>query len=417
MKLRLTTWLAGAAAVLAGMLPAAAQEPIKFALCYDITKAYSFVTPQVAQAARDYATLLNQKGGISGHPIEVIVEDHGNEPQRGIECYEKLKREGVMVFDFLSTPVSRAVLPRINKDGNIMMQSLAGRGDAVDGDVFKWVFPVGPTYWGQAANDVAYIKQKQGGNLKGVKIAFIYIDYPFGQEPIGILKTLAAKEGFDLQLFPYPLPGNDQASAWTQMRRFDPDWIISWSLSNMHVMASREMKRNGIPISKYISVNWLNEVDIKNIGADAAKGLKRGTNVAGGQDHPLIQEIITELYDKGKGAGDRKHLEDVYYNTGLAIYSIAFEGARLAVQKGGWPLTPEKLKTGLESMKDFSANGLMAPMTVTAADHGGGGKTRVEMWDGTKWVPETDWIAGFSEEVWKVVKESSAEYAKSEAAK
>jgi len=417
MKLRLTTWLAGAAAVLASMLPAAAQEPIKFALCYDITKAYSFVTPQVAQAARDYATLLNQKGGISGHPIEVIVEDHGNEPQRGIECYEKLKREGVMVFDFLSTPVSRAVLPRINKDGNIMMQSLAGRGDAVDGDVFKWVFPVGPTYWGQAANDVAYIKQKQGGNLKGVKIAFIYIDYPFGQEPIGILKTLAAKEGFDLQLFPYPLPGNDQASAWTQMRRFDPDWIISWSLSNMHVMASREMKRNGIPISKYISVNWLNEVDIKNIGADAAKGLKRGTNVAGGQDHPLIQEIITELYDKGKGAGDRKHLEDVYYNTGLAIYSIAFEGARLAVQKGGWPLTPEKLKTGLESMKDFSANGLMAPMTVTAADHGGGGKTRVEMWDGTKWVPETDWIAGFSEEVWKVVKESSAEYAKSEAAK
>ena len=417
MKLRLITLLAGAATLLAGVLPGAAEESVKFALCYDITKAYSFVTPQVAQAARDYATLLNQKGGISGHPIEVIVEDHGNEPQRGIECYEKLKREGVMVFDFLSTPVSRAVLPRINKDGNIMMQSLAGRGDAVDGEVFKWVFPVGPTYWGQAANDVAYIKQKQGGNLKGVKIAFFYIDYPFGQEPIGILKTLAAKEGFDLQLFPYPLPGNDQASAWTQMRRFDPDWIISWSLSNMHVLASREMKRNGIPISKYISVNWLNEVDINNIGADAAKGLKRGTNVAGGQDHPLIQEIITELYDKGKGAGDRKHLEDVYYNTGLAMYSIAFEGARLAVQKGGWPLTPEKLKAGLESIKDFSANGLMAPMTVTAADHGGGGKTRIEMWDGAKWVPETDWIAGFSEEVWKVVKESSAEYAKSEAAK
>jgi len=185
----------------------------------------------------------------------------------------------------------------------------------------------------------------------------------------------------------------------------------------MHVMASREMKRNGIPISKYISVNWLNEVDIKNIGADAAKGLKRGTNVAGGQDHPLIKEIIAELYDKGKGAGDRKYLEDVYYNTGLAIYSIAFEGARLAVEKGGWPLTPEKIKAGLESMKDFSANGLMAPLTVTAADHGGGGKTRIEMWDGTKWVPETDWIAGFSEEVWTVVKASSAEYAKSEAAK
>ena len=72
---------------------------------------------------------------------------------------------------------------------------------------------------------------------------------------------------------------------------------------------------------------------------------------------------------------------------------------------------------GLDAFEDFSANGLMAPMTVTATDHGGGGKTRIEMWDGTKWVPETDWIAGFSEEVWNVVKASSAEYAKSEAAK
>ena len=299
-----------------------------------------------------------------------------------------------MVFDMLSTPVSRAVLPRVMKDGNIMIQSLAGRGDAVDGDVFKWVFPIGPTYWGQVANDVGYIKQKSGGNLKGVKIAFLYVDYPFGQEPIGILKTLAEKEGFDLQLFPYPLPGNDQASAWTQIRRMNPDWIISWSLSNMHVIASREMKRNGIPIEKYISVNWLNEVDIKNIGPADAKGLKRGTNVAGGSNQPLIQEIIKELYDKGKGNGDRKNLDDVYYNTGLAIWSIATEGARLAIKKDGWPLTPQKIKDGLESIKDYDANGFMAPVTVTAQDHGGGGKTRIEMWDGEKWVPQTDWSRG-----------------------
>jgi branched-chain amino acid transport system substrate-binding protein len=399
------------------VMPATAADPMRFGLCYDLSKAYTFVTPQVAQAAKDYADLLNSKGGIEGHPVEMIVQDHGNEPQRGIECYEKLKRDGVMVFDMLSTPVSRAVLPRVMKDGNILIQSLAGRGDAVDGDVFKWVFPIGPTYWGQAANDIEYIKQKSGGQLKGVKVAFLYVDYPFGQEPIGILKTLAAKEGFDLQLFPYPLPGNDQASAWTQIRRFAPDWIVSWSLSNMHVIASREMKRNGIALDKYIAVNWMNEVDINNIGAEAAKGIKRGTNVAGGSNHPLIQQIIKELYDKGKGNGERKNLQDVYYNTGLAIWSIAVEGARLAIKKDGWPLTPEKIKNGLESIKDYNANDMIAPVTVTAQDHGGGGKTRIEMWDGSKWVPQTDWIAAYKDDVWSVVKAQSAEYAKSESQK
>ena len=415
-KQRILSLLAGLGLALAAAAPAAAQpasgEPVKFGLCYDLSKAYTFVTPQVSQGARDYAALLNEKGGLEGHPIEIVVQDHGNEPQRGIECYEKLKREGVMVFDFLSTPVSRAVLPRIMADGNILLQSFVGRGDAIDGDVFKWVFPIGPTYWGQMANDVQYIKTQSKGNLKGVKVAFIYPDYPFGQEPIPILKTLAAKEGFDLQLFPNPLPGNDQAAVWTQIRRFNPDWVITWNLSNMHVVAAREMKRNGIPMDKLISVNWFNEVDINNIGAENAKGVKRGTNVAGGQNHPLNQQIIKELYDKNKGAGDRKHLTDVYYNTGLAMYSSLFEAARDAIKKEGWPLTPQKLKNALENLRNFDASGLIAPVTVTAKDHGGGGKTRIEMWDGTKWVPQTDWFSAYDDVVWEVVKQQSAEFAK-----
>ena len=416
--MRLLSISAGLALTLFNVMPAVAADPVRFALCYDLSKAYTFVSPQIAQAARDYADLLNSKGGLEGHPIEIVVQDHGNEPQRGIECYERLKREGVMVFDMLSTPVSRAVLPRIMKDGNILIQSLVGRGDAVDGNVFKWVFPIGPTYWGQAANDIEFIKQKSGGNLKGVKVRVLLYRLSVRTGTDRYSEDARARRKASIwQLFPYPLPGNDQASAWTQIRRFSPDWIVSWSLSNMHVIASREMKRNGIPIEKYIAVNWLNEVDIKNIGPDVAKGLKRGTNVAGGSNQPLVQQIIKELYDKGKGNGDRKFTEDVSYNTGLAIYSIAFEGARLAIKNSGWPLTPDKIKAGLESLKNYNANGLIAPITVTAQDHGGGGKTRIEMWDGEKWVAQTDWIAGFQDDVWSVVKEQSADFAKSETQK
>ena len=413
MKIKLLSILASLGLALSSAQPALAQaQPIKFALCYDLSKAYTAATPQFAQGARDYAQLLNLKGGIEGHPVEILVQDHGNEPQRGIECYEKMKREGAIAFDFMSTPVSRAVLPRAIKDGNVMVQSFVGRGDAIDGDVFKWAFPIGPTYWGQAANDIHYIKTKSNNTLKGVKVAFVYPDYPTGQEPIPVLKTLAAREGFDLQLFPHPMPGNDQAAAWTQIRRFNPDWIISWNIVGMHDIAVREMKRNGIPIDKYISNNWLNEVNIANIGADAAKGLKRATNVVGGQEHPLIQQIIKELYDKGKGSGDRKHLNDVFYNTGMAIYSSFFEGARLAIKQYGWPLTPDKMKRGLESLKNFDADGLIAPVTVTAKDHGGGGKTRIDMWDGAKWAPQTGWFSAYDDVIWELVKKESAEFAK-----
>ncbi|MBC7285588.1 ABC transporter substrate-binding protein, partial [Hoeflea sp.] len=139
MKIRQPIKAAALAAALAtGATVASAQsaEPIRFGLCFDLSKSYTFVSPQVAQAAQDLAMYTNDNGGIEGHPVELIVRDHGNEPQRGVECYEQLKREGVFNFYFLSTPVTNAALPRVMKDGNILLQSFVGRGDAVDGEVF-----------------------------------------------------------------------------------------------------------------------------------------------------------------------------------------------------------------------------------------------------------------------------------------
>ena len=401
----------GAAALLLTAQPALSADPITFALCYDLTKAYTFITPQIAQAVKDYAAVLNLKGGIDGNPIEIMVQDHGNEPQRGIECYERVKAKAVTI-DFLSTPVSRAVLPRAMKDGEIMIQALVGRGDAVDGEVFKWVFPLGPTYWGQAANIVSYAKKQAGGSLKGKKIAFLYIDYPFGQEPIPLLKELEKTEGFELQLFPYPLPGSDQSSAWSQIRRFQPDTIIHWAFSAMHVVASKEAKRNGVSLDKVISVNWFNETDLNNIGAAEAKGIRKSSVVVSGADHPLIKEIKRELYDKGKGNGDIKFLADTYYNIGLAIYAPIFEAARLALKSEKAPLTAEKMRKGLEQIRNFDANGLIPALNITAKDHGGGGKTRIEMWDGAKWVAQTEWFSDYNDLVWSTVKQHSAEFAK-----
>jgi branched-chain amino acid transport system substrate-binding protein len=70
------------------------------------------------------------------------------------------------------------------------------------------------------------------------------------------------------------------------------------------------------------------------------------------------------------------------------------------------------MKRGLESLKNFDAEGLIAPVTVTAKDHGGGGKTRIDMWDGAKWVPQTDWFSAYDDVVQDIVKKESGEFAK-----
>ena len=174
--------------------------------------------------------------------------------------------------------------------------------------------------------------------------------------------------------------------------------------------ASKEMKRNRIPMDKYISVNGLNEVDIANIGNEAVIGLKRGTNVVGGRDVALRQEIMAELCGKGEGSGPLEKTQNVFYNTGLAMYSIVFEAAPKAVELEGLPITAQSYKAGLESIENYDANGLMAPIAVTAEDRFAGGKTRIEMWDGEAWVPQTDWSVDYLDVVWELIKESSEKF-------
>jgi len=61
-------------------------------------------------------------------------------------------------------------------------------------------------------------------------------------------------------------------------------------------------------------------------------------------------------------------------------------------------------------MKDYNAR-MMAPVTVTARDSWRRRQDTIEIWDGSKWVPQTDWISAFKDDVWSVVKAQSADYA------
>jgi branched-chain amino acid transport system substrate-binding protein len=88
--------------------------------------------------------------------------------------------------------------------------------------------------------------------------------------------------------------------------------------------------------------------------------------------------------------------------------AIMVEGVRVAAAKApGGPVTGPWLNDGLTSITDFTAEGLLPPMTVTKEDHQGGGKGRIARWDGTKFVPQTDWFSANQDVVWAEIKKSA----------
>lgn len=419
MSLTRRTMLTGAAvAALASQLGARValaqgSKTIKFAFPQDFTKIYTFVTSEYSQGQRDYISLINGRGGIGGYMIEPDVSDHANDQPRAIEAYERAKAQGAVLIDPLSTPVARALVPRALEDKINLITAFSGRSDAADGTAFPYVLPMSPNYWTQAGLLIDFFKQQDGGSLQGKTICFVHIDTPFGKEPLPILEKLAAKEGFKLQAFPYTPPGNDQSAIWPQVRRARPDWTMFWGAGVGQTVALTEAVRNGLDMNRVSSSVWLSESDMQVVGADQTVGVIKVEPCASGRDPKIIQDILKEVVGAGKGAGPEDKVGTSYYNYGVMLASLMLEGVRRAAEIApNGPVTGEWLNAGLRSIKEFTAEGMIPPTTITPEDHQGGGRARIARWDGSKFVPATDWFSANQDVVWEEVRKYSEEFKK-----
>ena len=403
-----------AALLISGLLaaPALGQDKVFYlAIPQDYSRIYTFLSRVWEKGYRDYVTMVNMEGGVEGYRFELLSADHANEPQRGIELYEQYKKKGAMIINTVSTPIAHAVLPRCMKDGIVLYTPNHGRGDAVIGEVFPWVFPLGATYSSKAAVLLEYIYNKESQDLKNKKIAYVHIDTAFGREVVPVLTRLGEKLGYQMRTFGYPPPGNEQASIWTQVRRFRPDWVILWGAGIGQSVAVKEALRNGIPVNKITSCDWLLEQGMKIVGPEKAKGVVRVEGIAPGRDVPVIQKIRKEIYGAGKGAGDEKLVGTTLYNVAVALSLPYAEVVRIAVRKYGEPLNADKIRAAFEQIKDFNCGGLTAPINTSPTDHEGGGGARVSTWDGKQFVPLTGWHASrFRDTVLEVARESAAKY-------
>ena len=346
MKLTRRKLVAGTAlAALATQFPVrialAQDKQVLFSFPQDFTKIYTFVTSEYSQGQRDYISLVNGRGGINGYKIVAEVSDHANDQPRAIEAYERAKSQGAVLIDPLSTPVARALVPRVLEDKINMITAFSGRSDAADGTVFPYVLPMSPNYWTQAGLLVDYFKQQDGGSLQGKTICFVHIDTPFGKEPLPIFENLAAREGFTFKAFPYTPPGNDQSAIWPQVRRARPDWTVFWGAAVGQTVALTEAVRNGLDMSRVSSSVWLSESDMDVVGRDQTVGVMKVEPCASGRDPKVIQDILAEVVGKGQGAGPEDKVGTSYYNYGVMMAALMLEGVRRATEIApDGPVTP-----------------------------------------------------------------------------
>ena len=378
----------------------------------------------------DYLDLVNKRdGGINGVKLAWEECETAYQVDRGVECYERLKKKGPTGASLLapgSTGFIYALTERATADKIPIFAMGFGRSDASDGRVFPHVFTLMANFWSQNTAKIKFIGIREGGmdKLKGKKIANLYHGSPYGKETLPLLELQAKKHGFELINIEIAHPGTDQQAQWLQVRQAKPDWVIFRGFGVMNSVGIKTAQKVGFPADRIIGSFPSSAEDDAILAGDAAKGYIATAVLQSGTQYPVIQEILKHIYSGGgKGSMERAksiNIGMMYYNLGVIQGIIATEAIRTAQEKfGKHPLTGEQVRWGLEHLsiddkrlKQLGALAMMQPIKVSCADHEGGGLVKFKQWDGQKWNFISDWIEADKALVRPMVEAAAAKYAK-----
>jgi len=417
MKYKLLT--ATVAGVMAAM-PALAE--LTFSSLSYRTGAYASNGIPLADGYADYMTLLNERdGGIGGELTRVIECETAYNTEKGVECYEATKGEGVLVYEPYSTGMTYQLIPKTAADGIALHTGGYGRTSAKNGEVFRNVFNYPANYWDGASGAVNHLLDINGNDIKGKKVALVYHNSAYGKEPIRTLEVLAEKHGYELSLLPVDHPGQEQKSQWLQIRREKPDYVLMWGWGVMNQVAIQEAVNIRFPMENFIGIWWSgSENDVLPAGPKA-NGYKSLTFHGVGSDFAVLDDIKKYVVDAGKASGAGDQVGTVLYNRGLYMAMLHAEAARSAqdmtgnsaVSQGDMIKAMEAFEMTEERMAGLGLANFGPSFKVSCQNHGGDGLVGVAQWDAGagQWSMVSDYKQSDQAVVAKLIAEDSAAYA------
>ena len=377
----------------------------------------------IANGMRDYLTMLNERdGGIGGVRINIEECETGYDTQQGVECYDQVKNRNPLIINPYSTGITLQLIPKASVDGIPVLSMAYGLSAAADGETFPWVFNPPLSYWDGASAAVKYIGEQEGGleNLDGKTIGYIFLDAGYGREPLPLLEDMASEFGFELTQYPVPFDTmQNQSSQWLNVRRDRPDYMIMWGWGAMNPTAVREAAKVRYPMDKFIGVWWSGGEDDARPAGPGAEGYKTMNFNGVGTDFPVIQDIVTHVYDKGlSDVSDESKIGENLYNRGVMNSFLMAEAIRNAQEMTGNDLvTPADVRAGMEALditeerlKEAGMEGFMQPLKLSCTDHAGQADVYVQQWTGEGWEKVSDWFSPMVEKVRPMLETAADEY-------
>jgi len=363
------------------------DDEIKIGTTVDLSGPIAFMGKHLVAGANMYFDYINDRGGVYGRKINLLVEDDGYQAPRAVQAGKKLLNKDKVFCMFLnlgSTQVN-ALSPILKRKG----VPLVCPGTSVRALLIpprKYIFISDPTYTTQGKIAVEYTVNGLG--VKNPKVACIYQDDLPGQDWLLGVSIACKHFGFDVLELPYKRGSVDFSSQIAKCKAAGITHIYMWTLVREPAMILKEAQRVQYKATYFACYASMSSVVLQLAGdaVDYANCLYAVGNVYT-LENP---DSALTLYTKNNMKYGPKDLDDANYLYGYFQAINLVEG----LFRAGPNLTREGFVKALETFDGFY-NGINPPVKWGPGLRDGSRAFSIGKAENGKWVvvtPKGEWI-------------------------
>jgi branched-chain amino acid transport system substrate-binding protein len=313
----------------------------------------------------DAAKWFNQREGVSGRKLEIILVDDTSQFVETMAAYRKMNEaDRILTLYIFSTDTALALVPHFHYDRiPTFISSLPSQ--FANASKYPYLFTITPTSLDLAKIAMNFISEKSGIKVRKPKVIFIGSPDQSGRHFLDETKEYARALGIDIGpdvwISDLSQPGekvsNQISPLMATINAYNPDFAYLSLTSKEASSLLEEAKRMNLKTKWICNKRAFDENLMPFEGVFGVQPISPF-----GEGIPGMAAI--------KEAHQRWHPYDSHtlsYVEGWATAQVISEALRRSLLEQGF--SRERVRIALEGFKDLITGGLTPPLTITSKDH------------------------------------------------
>lgn len=341
--------------------PVLAADTIKIGAILAVTGPASFLGAPEAKTLDMMVADINNKGGIKGKKIELIIKDSGASPEKAVSFAKQLIEEDkVLAIIGPSTSGETMKIKSVAEEGKTILMSCAA-AEVIVNPVAKYVFKTP-----QMDKDAVIKIFEYMNSMKLTKAGVLSSNTGFGKAGKEQLEKLAAAHGISVVASEsYDSKATDLTAEVTKVKAAGAEAIINWSIEPAQSIVIKNAKQIGFKGPIFQSHGFGNIKYVEAAG-EAAEG------VIFPAGRLLVADVLPANHpQKAVLAKYKKDYESKYKEDASTFGGHAYDALVIltkAIEKAG-SADKEAVRNAIEGLKGVVGTG--GVFNFSAQDHNG----------------------------------------------